>query len=339
MGYLFQFVTLAGFHALNASMFELAHGYAEEGMSAYVRLQEREIALEADGYTATRHQREVGTGYFDLVADVTRRTHLHDGLGRLHRARARCDRRRWWARRPHGGAGARPPRPARPPPRSARTAGRSDLGLLLRRGRRGVRRGVRPLEPAAPLGGDHPLRPGYRRAPGRRSRLPAEGRRDRGARREGLHPAQRRVRAALRGNRGVPRGTDDDPPGPGRRGGGSRLDRRADRRPRPRSAEPGPARRAVRRSELGAERPRGLPDDRPVVRPRRLRRADGLRYERPMGARRRNRHPRRRDAPRRARGRSPRDAGRGDRAGRDGRDRPYDGRSSTRPPRRSSPCP
>jgi isocitrate lyase len=70
MGYRFQFVTLAGFHALNASMFELAHGYAEEGMSAYVRLQEQEIALEADGYTATRHQHEVGTGYFDLVADV-----------------------------------------------------------------------------------------------------------------------------------------------------------------------------------------------------------------------------------------------------------------------------
>jgi isocitrate lyase len=70
MGYRFQFVTLAGFHALNASMFELAHGYAEEGMSAYVRLQEREIDLEADGYTATRHQREVGTGYFDLVAQT-----------------------------------------------------------------------------------------------------------------------------------------------------------------------------------------------------------------------------------------------------------------------------
>jgi isocitrate lyase len=70
MGYRFQFVTLAGFHALNASMFDLAHGYAEEGMTAYVRLQQREIALEADGYTATRHQQEVGTGYFDLVADV-----------------------------------------------------------------------------------------------------------------------------------------------------------------------------------------------------------------------------------------------------------------------------
>jgi len=70
MGYRFQFVTLAGFHALNAGMFELARGYAAEGMSAYVRLQERELALEADGYTARRHQREVGTGYFDLVAQT-----------------------------------------------------------------------------------------------------------------------------------------------------------------------------------------------------------------------------------------------------------------------------
>jgi isocitrate lyase len=70
MGYRFQFVTLAGFHALNASMFELAHGYADEGMTAYVRLQQREMALEPDGYTATRHQQEVGTGYFDLVSQV-----------------------------------------------------------------------------------------------------------------------------------------------------------------------------------------------------------------------------------------------------------------------------
>src|SRR5437773_4188258 len=66
-GYRFQFITLAGFHALNASMFELARGYAAEDMSAYVELQEREIALEEHGYTATRHQREVGAGYFDLV--------------------------------------------------------------------------------------------------------------------------------------------------------------------------------------------------------------------------------------------------------------------------------
>jgi len=70
MGYRFQFITLAGFHALNASMFELALGYAAEGMPAYVRLQERELDLEDDGYTATRHQAEVGTGYFDRVAQV-----------------------------------------------------------------------------------------------------------------------------------------------------------------------------------------------------------------------------------------------------------------------------
>jgi len=70
MGYAFQFITLAGFHALNESMFELAHGYAERGMPAYVELQEREFAMEAAGYTATRHQREVGTGYFDLVAET-----------------------------------------------------------------------------------------------------------------------------------------------------------------------------------------------------------------------------------------------------------------------------
>ncbi|MGA8114521.1 MAG: isocitrate lyase [Actinocatenispora sp.] len=68
MGYAFQFITLAGFHALNQSMFDLARGYSEEGMSAYVRLQEAEFAAESEGYTATRHQREVGTGYFDLVS-------------------------------------------------------------------------------------------------------------------------------------------------------------------------------------------------------------------------------------------------------------------------------
>jgi isocitrate/methylisocitrate lyase len=70
LGYRFQFVTLAGFHALNASMFELARGYARSGMSAYVQLQEREFELEPDGYTATRHQREVGAGYFDAVASA-----------------------------------------------------------------------------------------------------------------------------------------------------------------------------------------------------------------------------------------------------------------------------
>jgi isocitrate lyase len=70
MGYRFQFITLAGFHSLNAGMFELARGYAAEGMPAYVRLQQQELALEASGYTATRHQREVGTGVFDLVAQA-----------------------------------------------------------------------------------------------------------------------------------------------------------------------------------------------------------------------------------------------------------------------------
>ena len=68
MGYRFQFITLAGFHALNASMFELARGYAQSGMSAYVELQQHEFALAEQGYTAIRHQAEVGTGYFDRVA-------------------------------------------------------------------------------------------------------------------------------------------------------------------------------------------------------------------------------------------------------------------------------
>ena len=70
LGYRFQFVTLAGFHSLNHAMFELAHGYAREGMSAYVRLQEGEFALEELGYSATRHQREAGAGYFDAVAQA-----------------------------------------------------------------------------------------------------------------------------------------------------------------------------------------------------------------------------------------------------------------------------
>ncbi|MEH7122531.1 MULTISPECIES: isocitrate lyase [unclassified Bacillus (in: firmicutes)] len=68
MGYKFQFVTLAGFHALNHSMFELARGYRDRGMAAYSELQEAEFASEVQGYTATRHQREVGTGYFDKVS-------------------------------------------------------------------------------------------------------------------------------------------------------------------------------------------------------------------------------------------------------------------------------
>ncbi len=70
MGYKFQFVTLAGFHALNLSMFDLARRYKDAGMAAYTELQQAEFAAEADGYTATRHQREVGTGYFDLVTQL-----------------------------------------------------------------------------------------------------------------------------------------------------------------------------------------------------------------------------------------------------------------------------
>jgi isocitrate/methylisocitrate lyase len=70
LGYKFQFITLAGFHSLNAAMFELARGYVEEGMPAYVRVQEHEFELEEQGYTATRHQREVGAGYFDAVAQL-----------------------------------------------------------------------------------------------------------------------------------------------------------------------------------------------------------------------------------------------------------------------------
>lgn len=70
MGYRFQFVTLAGFHALNYSMFSLASGYRDQGMAAYSALQQAEFALEDAGYTATKHQREVGTGYFDEVAQV-----------------------------------------------------------------------------------------------------------------------------------------------------------------------------------------------------------------------------------------------------------------------------
>ena len=70
MGYRFQFITLAGWHALNASMFELSQAYTEKDMTAYVELQQREFEMEDSGYSATRHQREVGAGYFDQVATV-----------------------------------------------------------------------------------------------------------------------------------------------------------------------------------------------------------------------------------------------------------------------------
>ena len=70
MGYKFQFITLAGFHALNYSMFELAHGYMQHGMAAFVEMQQKEFAAAAQGFTAVKHQREVGTGYFDQVTQV-----------------------------------------------------------------------------------------------------------------------------------------------------------------------------------------------------------------------------------------------------------------------------
>jgi isocitrate lyase len=67
MGYKFQFITLAGFHNLNYGMFDLAHGYARNGMSAFVELQEKEFSAAEKGFEAVKHQREVGTGYFDTV--------------------------------------------------------------------------------------------------------------------------------------------------------------------------------------------------------------------------------------------------------------------------------
>src|SRR6059058_4422524 len=70
MGYKFQFITLAGFHSLNYAMFELAHGYARDNMTAFVELQQKEFAAAEKGFTAAKHQREVGTGYFDAVTQV-----------------------------------------------------------------------------------------------------------------------------------------------------------------------------------------------------------------------------------------------------------------------------
>ena len=106
MGYKFQFVTLAGFHSLNYSMFQLASGYKDRGMAAYSELQQAEFAAEADGYTATRHQREVGTGWFDAVATTAAgRRLLDDRYGGKHGDRPvprQGDRRREAAgRSPH----------------------------------------------------------------------------------------------------------------------------------------------------------------------------------------------------------------------------------------------
>ena len=87
MGYRFQFVTLAGFHALNLSMFELAHGYRQSGMSAYAKLQEREFDQTVDGYAAVKHQRFVGTGYFDDVAQVIAGGSISSPRSWIHRRR------------------------------------------------------------------------------------------------------------------------------------------------------------------------------------------------------------------------------------------------------------
>ena len=89
MGYKFQFITLAGFHALNHTMFELASDYKQHGMTAYSRLQEAEFASERDGnYGAVKHQRFVGTGYFDEVQRDYQRHRIHDGARGFNRGRA-----------------------------------------------------------------------------------------------------------------------------------------------------------------------------------------------------------------------------------------------------------
>ena len=131
MGYKFQFVTLAGFHALNMSMFELAHAYRDEGMLAYSRLQQREFELERDhGYRAVKHQSFVGAGYFDAVAqivsggpDLAGRAERLDRAGAVHREDAGLRRggdppRR---RRRPGAALADPGATGRRPVRAARS--------------------------------------------------------------------------------------------------------------------------------------------------------------------------------------------------------------------------
>ena len=88
MGYKFQFITLAGFHSLNYSMFHLAHGYARNQMSAFVELQEAEFAAADKGFTAVKHQREVGTGYFDAVTTTIERESSTVRVAGLDRRRA-----------------------------------------------------------------------------------------------------------------------------------------------------------------------------------------------------------------------------------------------------------
>ena len=93
MGYKFQFITLAGFHSLNYSMFDLAHGYARNNMSAFVELQEKEFAAAEKGFTAVKHQREVGTGYFDAVTTTIEAQVFDRGAEGLDRRRAVLRRR------------------------------------------------------------------------------------------------------------------------------------------------------------------------------------------------------------------------------------------------------
>ena len=88
MGYKFQFITLAGFHSLNYSMFNLAYGYARNQMSAFVEMQEAEFAAAEKGFTAVKHQREVGTGYFDAVTTTIEKEVVHCGAQGLDRGRA-----------------------------------------------------------------------------------------------------------------------------------------------------------------------------------------------------------------------------------------------------------
>jgi len=99
MGYKFQFITLAGFHALNYAMFDLADRYRDAGMAAYVPLQEAEFAAESRGYTATKHQREVGAGYFDditqtIAGGVSSLTAMHGSTEEEQFEEFEADRRR-----------------------------------------------------------------------------------------------------------------------------------------------------------------------------------------------------------------------------------------------------
>jgi len=111
LGYRFQFVTLAGFHCLNHGMFQLARDYARRGMAAYSELQEGEFAAEDTGYTATKHQREVGTGYFDAVSKA-----VSGGQCSTTAMEGSTERAQFQERRPRGAPGSRPTRGGAPSP-------------------------------------------------------------------------------------------------------------------------------------------------------------------------------------------------------------------------------